>query len=80
MNPDNQSYLKNLYENRQSFFNISFIPENNPRSNINVTVQSPLSQFSEFAAAFIEYRRSLQPIHSLIISNESGIYEEQGSH
>ena len=71
MNPNNQSFLENLHENQQRFFNISLIPENNPRININVTIKSPLSQFSEAAPACIENRRGLPPIHPLSISNEN---------
>ena len=51
INLDNQSYLNQLYENNTRFFDISPIRENNPRSNKKVTMQSPLNQFSETAAA-----------------------------
>ena len=47
MNLDNQSYLNQLYQNNPCFFNISPITKSNPRSNENVTMQSPLNQFSE---------------------------------
>ena len=54
MNLDNLCYLNQFYENDPRFFNISSIREKNPRSNKKVTMQSPLNQFSETAAAVRE--------------------------
>ena len=54
MSLDYQSYLNQLYENNTRFFNILPIRENNPSSNKQVTMQSPLNQFSETAAAVRE--------------------------
>ena len=52
MNPYNQSYLNHLDEKHPSFLKISSMRENNPRSNKNVIMQSPLNQFREIAAVF----------------------------
>ena len=74
MNPDNQFHLSQLDQNENCprFFNISSIGENNPRCNINVTMQSPPNQFSETAAAFREEGRgTIFPTKVVEITNTS---------